>query len=110
MTALSGDFLSSLLVDMAFLFIGPPECTLVQRGGERESKTVHVKLPRQHNGKKLKKKKKKSKKMSLILLSTRELEAPLIAQLLSWRREIPLEASCKYSGELLKEHIALPIC
>lgn len=48
--------------------------------------------------------------MSLILLSTRELEAPLIAQLLSWRREIPLEASCKYSGELLKEHIALPIC
>lgn len=52
LTALSGDFLSSFLVDMAFLFIGPPECTLVQRGGERESKTVHVKLPRQHNGKK----------------------------------------------------------
>lgn len=49
LTALSGDFLSSLLVVMAFLFIGPPECTLVQRGEERESKTVHVKLPRQHN-------------------------------------------------------------
>lgn len=49
LTALSGDFLSSLLVVMAFLFIGPPECTLVQRGGERESKTVHVKLPRQYN-------------------------------------------------------------
>lgn len=71
MTALSGDFLSSLLVDMAFLFIGPPECTLVQRGGERESKTVHVKLPRQHNGKKLKKKKKKVKKC-LLFSSLRE--------------------------------------
>lgn len=32
-----------------FLFIGPPECTLVQRGGERESKTAHVKLPRRHS-------------------------------------------------------------
>lgn len=52
LTARSGDFLSSFLVDMAFLFIGPPECTLVQRGGERESKPVHVKPPRQLNSKK----------------------------------------------------------
>ena len=44
-------FFLLLLVDMAFLFIGPPESTLVQRGGERESKTVHVKLPRRQNGK-----------------------------------------------------------
>ena len=26
------------------------------------------------------------------------------------RGEIPLEASCKYPGERLKEHITLPIC
>lgn len=44
LTALGGDFLSSFLVDMAFLFIGPPECTLVHRGTEREAKTVHVNL------------------------------------------------------------------
>jgi len=52
LTAQSGNFLSSFLVDMAFSFTGPPECTLVQRGGERESKTVHVKLPWQQGGKK----------------------------------------------------------
>lgn len=37
---------------MAFLFSGPPKCSLVQRGGERESETVQVKLPRQHLGRK----------------------------------------------------------
>ena len=52
LTALSGDFLSSFLVDMAFLFTVPSECTLVQREGERESKTVHVNLPQQPDGKK----------------------------------------------------------